>query len=182
MPPLSGNHREPTAGDTPLRIAACSLDRPSAIAAQNRSRCSPRHRWAPGERIGALPVLAATHPGRRPMRIPLIEVLRRPLESAQYLAIRYTERLAEIGAIGSVGSVGDSYDDAAAESLIGLLKTELIRRRRPWAGAVQPVPRPHQPLLPPSRRPFMIERSTAGVLGVPSPYGRTRMIVFPLTR
>jgi putative transposase len=37
-------------------------------------------------------------------------VLQRRVESAQYLAIRYTERLAEIGAIGSVGSVGDCYD------------------------------------------------------------------------
>jgi len=52
----------------------------------------------------------------------------------QYLAIRYTERLAQIGAVGSVGSVGDSYDNAAAESLIGLFKTELIRRRGPWRG------------------------------------------------
>jgi putative transposase len=52
----------------------------------------------------------------------------------QYLAIRYTERLADIGAIGSVGSRGDSYDNAAAESLIGLFKTELIRRRGPWRG------------------------------------------------
>jgi putative transposase len=51
----------------------------------------------------------------------------------QYLAIRYTERLAEIGAVGSVGSVGDSYDNAAA-ALIGLFKTELIRRRGPWRG------------------------------------------------
>ena len=55
----------------------------------------------------------------------------------QYLAIRYTERLAEIGALGSVGSVGDSYDNAAAESLIGLFKTELIRRRGPWRGLDQ---------------------------------------------
>jgi putative transposase len=55
----------------------------------------------------------------------------------QYLAIRYTERLAEIGAVGSVGSVGDSYDNAAAESLIGLFKTELIRRRGPWRGLDQ---------------------------------------------
>jgi putative transposase len=52
----------------------------------------------------------------------------------QYLSIRYTERLAEVGAIASVGSVGDSYDNAAAESLIGLYKTELIRRRGPWRG------------------------------------------------
>jgi putative transposase len=64
-------------------------------------------------------------------------VLRPPVEPGQYLAIRYTERLAEIGAVGSVGSVGDSYDNAAAESLIGLFKTELIRRRGPWRGLDQ---------------------------------------------
>ena len=52
----------------------------------------------------------------------------------QYLAIRYTERLAEAGAVRSVGSKGDSYDNAAAESLSGLYKTELIRRRGPWRG------------------------------------------------
>lgn len=52
----------------------------------------------------------------------------------QYLSIRYTERLEEAGAVRSVGSKGDSYDNAAAESLIGLYKTELIRRRGPWRG------------------------------------------------
>lgn len=52
----------------------------------------------------------------------------------QYLAIRYTERLADAGALTSVGSKGDSYDNAAAESLNGLFKTELIRRRGPWKG------------------------------------------------
>jgi putative transposase len=52
----------------------------------------------------------------------------------QYLSIRYTERLAAAGAIASVGSRGDSYDNAAAESTIGLFKTELIRRRGPWRG------------------------------------------------
>jgi putative transposase len=50
----------------------------------------------------------------------------------QYLAIRYTERLADAGAICSVGSRGDSYDNALAESVIGLYKTELIRKRGPW--------------------------------------------------
>jgi len=50
----------------------------------------------------------------------------------QYLAIRYSERLAAAGAVASVGSKGDSYDNAAAESLNGLYKTELIRRRGPW--------------------------------------------------
>jgi putative transposase len=50
----------------------------------------------------------------------------------QYLAIRYTERLGEIGAVRSVGSRGDSYDNALAESVHGLYKTELIHRRGPW--------------------------------------------------
>jgi putative transposase len=50
----------------------------------------------------------------------------------QYLAIRYTERLAEAGIAGSVGSKGDSYDNALAETVNGLYKTELIRRRRSW--------------------------------------------------
>ncbi len=52
----------------------------------------------------------------------------------QYLAIRYTERLAEAGAVTSVGSRGDSFDNALAETIIGLYKTELIRRRGPWRG------------------------------------------------
>jgi len=50
----------------------------------------------------------------------------------QYVSIRYTERLAEAGIEPSVGSVGDSYDNALAESVIGLFKTEVIRRRGPW--------------------------------------------------
>ncbi|HET9328883.1 MAG TPA: IS3 family transposase [Candidatus Eisenbacteria bacterium] len=52
----------------------------------------------------------------------------------QYLSIRYTNRLAEAGIERSVGSRGDSYDNALAESVIGLYKTELIRRRGPWRG------------------------------------------------
>jgi putative transposase len=51
---------------------------------------------------------------------------------SQYLSIRYTERLAEEGAITSVGSRGDSYDNAMAESIIGLYKSELITMRGPW--------------------------------------------------
>lgn len=50
----------------------------------------------------------------------------------QYLSIRYTERLAEAGIEPSVGSIGDSYDNALAETVIGLYKTEVIRRRGPW--------------------------------------------------
>jgi transposase InsO family protein len=50
----------------------------------------------------------------------------------QYLSIRYTERLAEAGIEFSVGSQGDSYDNALAETIIGLYKTEVIRTRGPW--------------------------------------------------
>jgi putative transposase len=65
---------------------------------------------------------------------------RRPTDSlvhhsdrgSQYVSIRYTERLAEAGIQPSVGSVGDSYDNALAESVIGLFKTEIIHRLGPW--------------------------------------------------
>ena len=50
----------------------------------------------------------------------------------QYTSIRYTERLGESGMRPSVGSVGDSYDNALAESIIGLYKTEVIHRRSSW--------------------------------------------------
>jgi len=52
--------------------------------------------------------------------------LRRSLESAQYVSIRYT------GVEPSVGSVGDSYDNALAETINGLYKAEVIHRRGPW--------------------------------------------------
>ena len=58
--------------------------------------------------------------------------MRRPHESTQYLALRYTDRLVEAGIEPSVGSVGDSYDNALAETVIGLFKTEVIHRRGPW--------------------------------------------------
>jgi putative transposase len=57
----------------------------------------------------------------------------------QYVSITYTERLAEAGIAPSVGSVGDSFDNALAETVIGLFKTEIIRRSSPWhsLGAVE---------------------------------------------
>lgn len=56
---------------------------------------------------------------------------------SQYLSIRYTERLAEAGIEPSVGSVGDSYDNALAETIIGLYKTEVIHKRGPWRNLEQ---------------------------------------------
>jgi putative transposase len=51
---------------------------------------------------------------------------------SQYLAMRYTDRLTDAGIEPSVGSRGDAYDNALAESVIGLFKTEVIRRQGPW--------------------------------------------------
>ena len=59
-------------------------------------------------------------------------VLQRSLEPGQYLSIRYTERLAEVGAVNSVGSRGDSYDNALAEAVNGLYKAEVIHKSSPW--------------------------------------------------
>lgn len=55
-------------------------------------------------------------------------------KGVQYVSIRYTERLAAAGIESSVGTVGDSYDNALAETVIGLFKTEVIRKRGPWRG------------------------------------------------
>lgn len=51
---------------------------------------------------------------------------------SQYVSIRYSERLADIGASASVGSVADSYDNAMAEALNGTFKAELIEMQGPW--------------------------------------------------
>jgi len=132
MPPASRNHLAPTGADSPACAAASSLERPAAIADQNTRPCSRRATGGrPGERSAfrvdlakrRFPVVIATS---------FIWVLRRPIESAQYLSIRYTERLGEAGLAPSVGSVGDSYDNALAETVTRLFKTEVIRRRGPW--------------------------------------------------
>jgi putative transposase len=65
------------------------------------------------------------------------ELIHHSDRGAQYLSIRYTERLAEVGIERSVGSVGDSYDNALAETINGLFKTEVIHRRGPWRNADQ---------------------------------------------
>jgi putative transposase len=71
----------------------------------------------------------ALHDRRPPRKGGLIHHSDR---GGQYVAIRYTERLIDAGIEPSVGSVGDSYDNALAETVIGLFKTEVIRRRGPW--------------------------------------------------
>ncbi len=63
---------------------------------------------------------------------PLGGLVQHSDRGGQYLSIVYTERLAAEGAVTSVGSRGDSYDNALAESVIGLYKSELIFNRGPW--------------------------------------------------
>ena len=53
-------------------------------------------------------------------------------KGVQYLAVRYTQRLADAGAVASVGSTGDSYDNALAEAFNSLFKAELVRNKGPW--------------------------------------------------
>jgi len=66
---------------------------------------------------------------------PLRGVIAHSDAGSQYVSVAYTERLGEIGALASIGSIGDSYDNALAESVNGLYKTELIRRQGPWRHA-----------------------------------------------
>ena len=60
------------------------------------------------------------------------ELIHHSDRGVQYLSIRYAERLADAGIDSSVGSVGDSYDNALAETINGLYKTEVIRQQGPW--------------------------------------------------
>ena len=56
---------------------------------------------------------------------------------SQYLSLRYTERLREAGVAASVGSTGDAYDNALAETINGLYKTEVVKRQGPWKSRQQ---------------------------------------------
>jgi putative transposase len=73
----------------------------------------------------------------RRQRLDLTGLIHHSDRGVQYLSIRYTERLAEVGAMNSVGSKGDSYDNALAESINGLYKAEVIRNTGPWRSLEQ---------------------------------------------
>ena len=138
IPPLSRNQRVPTTGDTPASMPASSLGIPRAIATHNRCRFLA---WppeaAPANASPAAPPEQLPIPSAAPFAHLHMKVLRRPIESANYTAIRYTERLGDIGAVRSVGSKGDSYDNAAAEAVNSLYKKELINHEGPWQDAGQ---------------------------------------------
>lgn len=76
--------------------------------------------------------MALWHRGRRGQQVN--GLVHHSDAGSQYTSIRYTDRLAAAGLRASVGSTGDSYDNALAESVIGLFKTELVRWEGPWRG------------------------------------------------
>ena len=64
-------------------------------------------------------------------------MLQPPIEPTQYVSIRHTEQLARAGLTASVGAAGDAYDNALAETVNGLYKTELIYNRPAWPPATE---------------------------------------------
>ena len=76
--------------------------------------------------------MRSSRPSTTAATTPVGDLVHHSDRGTQYLSMRYTERLAEAGIEPSVGSRGDSYDNALAESVIGLFKTEVIRRKGPW--------------------------------------------------
>jgi putative transposase len=128
MPPASRNQRVPTAGDTPAADAASSLDRPAAIAAQNRRRspvCALGGR--PGDRKTPR-IDRSEHRFRLFIATSSVEVLRRPLESAQYACGSYRKILERHGIKASMSRKGDCFDNAPMESFFSSMKTELVHR------------------------------------------------------
>ena len=99
--------------------------------------------WRPPSMLAPVRRWAGRHPLRRLTNAwqgSTNTLLRRPVESALYVSIKYAERLAEAGIEPSAGSVGDSYDNpvlsevegALAKTINGPYKAEVIHRRRPW--------------------------------------------------
>ena len=80
-----------------------------------------------------LDALEQAIPARRPG--PEDGLIHHSDRGVQYLAMSYTQRLAEAELVPSVGSVGDSYDNALAETINGLYKAEVIWRQRSWPNA-----------------------------------------------
>jgi putative transposase len=130
IPPRSRNQREPAACDAPTAIAASSLVRPLAISRQNARSTSRRRDGAPGDFIADLPVNAFIHPAGLPTRTSTLEVLRGPLESAQFRSNAFVGTVKNNGLVGSMGRVGACGDNAAMESFFALLQRNVLDRQR----------------------------------------------------
>jgi transposase InsO family protein len=83
----------------------------------------------PGDFIADRPVNSVIHPAGLPIATPHLKVLRRPRESAQFVALAFGQQARRAGIAQSMGSRGDCYDNAVAETFFATLKKELIRRR-----------------------------------------------------
>src|SRR5829696_10129198 len=123
-PPACRNHRTPTADDTPISSAASSELAPRAIATQNWSRsCRQATVGRPGD--GICPRYNCTARCRSrivPINTSTTEVLRRPVESAQYTSLAFGRRLQQAGLVASMGTIGDALDNAVAESFFATLE------------------------------------------------------------
>jgi hypothetical protein len=130
MPSASRNQRVPTGGDTPATTAASSLESPNAIVSQNRYRCSRRATGGrPGERIGERRADQPVDACLIPSQLLAAELLRRPLEFAQFTSLAFGSKLQQLGIRASMGSVGDCFDHALIEGFFATLECELIDRR-----------------------------------------------------
>src|SRR4030095_123121 len=112
----------------------CGPGRASATPVHHRRLQSAAGRLAAGHHLRTDLALDALEMAIWRRQVQLQGLVHHSDRGGQYLSIRYTERLAEAGAVTSVGSREDSFDNAWAETIIGLYKTELIRRRGPWRG------------------------------------------------
>ena len=126
-------------------VTADALHTQTETAALVRARGGDYARRIVGWRVSTTPhagyVLEALEPvvhERRPVKA--MGLVHHSNRGSQYLAIKYTERLAEAGIEPSVGSVGDSYDTALAETINGLFKAEVIHRRGPWRNFERAMP------------------------------------------
>ena len=150
QPPVPG-----TAAERPVGVAGLKVPSAQPMDGQRRAAISPMSRpgrgsstWhssstplpggssagaCRGPRTRALCWTLWSRPST-PCCNPFRLALRRLVETGRYLALRYTDRLAEAGVQPSVGSVGDSYDNALAETINGLFKAEVIHWRSPWRG------------------------------------------------
>jgi hypothetical protein len=132
MPPPSRNHRPPSGCDTPQAVPASSLESPFAISLQNcRFSAARLTGGLPGDRNGGRPARNAAR--ARPCATThslYHEVLRRPLEFAEYTSAAYNALCDRLGVMQSMGRVGSCFDNAAAEAFNSLLKVEYIHRHR----------------------------------------------------
>ena len=130
---MAGENRRQDPRSRPRRLSSDSTSPKAPISADTHETTwtpSPQHSTAdPAKPSTGRP---PPKPSTNTYTLSNKAVLRRPLEPGQYLSVRYTNRLAESQIVASVGSKGDSYDNALAETTIGLYKTELIRNRGPW--------------------------------------------------